>query len=363
MLPTMGLEGILSTFRKTKFLTVYKLATGIMMLLCVALPVMFFNAGYIQAIIGFVIASVVSFLLSLYFKYMPVKDAGNEKCNTTYNEIFKFSLPLLYASLWGILINSADQFFISRYFGTKVFAEFSNGSMELPFVGMIVGACATVLSPVFSRLSHEKLDPRKEIFPLWMSVFEKTAKIIYPLVLYCWFFADVLMVVLYGNQYENSAVYFRIKSLANFFTLIVYAPLLISIGKTKFYSDVHMYIAVMLIFFEYMSVLVFHNPYIIAIVSLIFQLIKTLIFLLFVSKYFDLKLYELFPMKLLLRIISPSLFILFGLHYLLMDYFVLNELIILVVSLLGYTILFYICSRFLRIDYFAIIKPLISRLK
>lgn len=363
MLPTMGLEGILSTFRKTKFLTVYKLATGMMMLFCVAFPVLFFNGGYIQAIIGFVIASILSFILALYFKYMPVRDAGNEKCNTTYNEIFKFSLPLLYASLWGILIHSADQFFISRYFGTEVFAEFSNGSMELPFVGMIVGACATVLSPVFSRLSHEKLDPGKEIFPLWMSVFEKTAKMIYPLVLYCWFFADVLLVLLYGSQYENSAVYFRIKSLANFFTLIVYAPLIISIGKTKFYANVHMYMAFVLIFFEYISILIFNNPYVIAVVSLMCQLIKTFIFLLFVSKYFKLTLYEIFPIKLFLKIILPSLFILFELHYLLIDYFVLNKLIVLVVSLFGYAILFYICSHFLKIDYFIIIKPLFKKLK
>ena len=233
MLPTMGLEGILSTFRKNKFMTLYTVVTRLFMLVCVATPVVFFNGGYIEAIWGFVISSFISFVLALYLKYMPVRGKGKEKCEITYNQIFKFSLPLLYASLWGILISSADQFFISRYFGNEVFAEFSNGSMELPFVGMIVGACATVLSPIFSRMSNEQVDPQKEILPIWKSVFEKSAKLIYPLVIYSIVFADIIMIILYGEQYECSATYFRIKSIIDFFRVIIYGPLIINIGKVN----------------------------------------------------------------------------------------------------------------------------------
>jgi O-antigen/teichoic acid export membrane protein len=361
MLPTMGLEGILSTYRKLKFLTIYKVSTGIIQILCVVLPVMIFKFSYIQAIVGFVVASFLSFALALYFKYMPVKNAGNKKTQVSYNEIFKFSLPLLYASLWGILYNSADQFFISRYFGTKIFAEFSNGSMELPFVGMIVGACATVLSPIFSKLSYEKLDPKKEIFPLWKSVFKKTAKIIYPLVLYCWFFADILMIVLYGNMYENSSIYFRIKSLLNFFTLIVYAPLLISIGKTKYYSNVIMLCTIVLIILEYISIKIFNSPYIISLLSVICSVGSIVAMLAFIAKYFQVALYELFPIKLLLKIVLPSILILFGLHYILVDLFSINKLLILLISFIGYILFFYISSCFFKIDYWTILKPLINR--
>src|SRR5690554_1082746 len=98
-----------------------------MMLLCVALPVVFFDSSYISAIFGFTIASFVSFLLALYLKYYPVRNKRNDPVEITYNEIFKFSMPLLIASLWGVIISSSDQLFISRYFGAAIFAEFSNG--------------------------------------------------------------------------------------------------------------------------------------------------------------------------------------------------------------------------------------------
>src|SRR5690606_31536903 len=53
MLPTMGLEGILATYRKTKFLALYNTLTKLMLLLCVVIPVVFFKGGVNSAIIGF----------------------------------------------------------------------------------------------------------------------------------------------------------------------------------------------------------------------------------------------------------------------------------------------------------------------
>lgn len=361
MLPTMGLEGILSTFRKNKFMTLYTVVTRLFMLVCVTTPIIFFNGGYIEAIWGFVISSFISFAFALYLKYMPVRNSGNEKCEITYNQIFKFALPLLYASLWGILIASADQFFISRYFGNEVFAEFSNGAIELPFVGMIVGACATVLSPIFSRMSNEQLDPQKEIYPLWKSVFEKSAKLIYPLVIYSIIFADIIMIVLYGEQYECSATYFRIKSIVDFFRVIVYAPLIINIGKVKYYANVHMYGAIILIILEYISVITINDPHAILVVSVLCTLGRIFCMLIFVSKFFKVKLYQLFPLYLIFKILIPSIIILVAEHYLLVNILNLNNIIVLFISFGLYMIAFYLISSILKIDYKSLIKPLLSK--
>lgn len=361
MLPTMGLDGILATYKQTKFLAVYTIATNVLKLICVALPVILFKGGYIEAIIGFSVASLLSFLFALYLKYLPVKNAGKEKSSITYKEIFQFSLPLMYASLWGILISSADQFFISRYFGNAVFAEFSNGAMDLPFVGMIVGATATVLSPIFSRMSHEKLDPQKEIFPIWISVFEKSAMLIYPLLIYCWVFADVLMVVLYGQQYENSSIYFRIKLITNFFTLIVYAPLIINIGKVKYYANVIMFGAIIVIFLEYISVNIINSPIAIIVISVICNIGIIFSMLFIVSRFFKLKLYQLFPFKLLVKIILPAIAILLSLRWLLFGYCNVNLLTALFVSFAMYVVWFSFIAFFLKINYLSILKSIVKK--
>lgn len=361
LLPTMGLDGILATFKQSKFIALYHFLTNIFKLLCVALPVMIWDLGYEQALMGFVVSSFITFLLALYLKFLPVKNEGNEKCEVTYNDIFKFSIPLLTASLWGILIHSADQFFISRYFGKEIFAEFSNGSMELPFVGMIVGACATVLSPIFSRLSHEKVDPKKEVYPLWMSVFEKTAKLIYPLVIYCMVFADVVMVTLYSGKYVDSQNYFRIKLITNFFTLISYGPLIINIGKVKYYSRVHMFTALIVVLLEFISVKTTNSPYAISWISMLCHVCKIFAMLFMVSKYFGVKFYQLFPLKLIGQILIPSALFLLLERWVLIDLCHLNSWVVLFVSVIVYALVYYAYSILVKMDYIGLVKPLIKK--
>lgn len=361
LLPTMGLDGILATFKQSKFIAIYHISTNVFKLLCVALPVMIWDLSYIEALWGFVASSFITFLLALYLKYMPVKKEGNTATSVSYKDIFRFSIPLLTASLWGMLIASTDQFFISRYFGNEVFAEFSNGSMELPFVGMIVGACATVLSPVFSRMSHQKLDPQKEIFPLWMSVFEKTAKLIYPLVIYCMVFADVVMVALYSGKYVDSQNYFRIKLITNFFTLISYGPLIINIGKVKYYSRVHMFTALIVVLLEFISVKTINSPYAISWISMLCHVGKIFAMLFMVSKFFGVKFYQLFPLKLIGQILIPSALFLLLERWVLIDLCHLNSWVVLFVSFIVYALVYYAYSIFVKMDYIGLVKPLIKK--
>lgn len=360
MLPTMGIEGILATYRQTKFLAVYKILTQLFMLLCVVGPVIFFNGTVVSAIIGFTIASFLCFLSAIYFKNRPVKGHIKEKSPYNLKQILNYTLPIMGASIWGIIISSSDQFFISRYFGSEVFAEFANGSMELPFVGMIIGATSVVLSPVFSKMTHENLDPQKEIFPLWTSVFAKSAKLIYPLVIFVWFFADVLMIVLYGPQYETSSIYFRIKVIINFFNIIVYAPLLINIGKVRYYANVHMITALALVLLELLVVKTINSPYYISIVSLLCQLGKTFALLFAAAQFFQVKIYQLFPIKLLLKIILPSILILSVEYYWFVIYLDINLVLVLALSFVLYVLLFLPYSIWMKIDYLSILKPLIK---
>lgn len=361
-LPPMGLEGILSTYRKTQFMAVYTIISRTFMLCCVALPVMLFGFGYKEAIIGFVISSAINCIVALFLKNYPLRDAGKEPCPVTIKEILQFSLPLLYASLWGMVILNCDQFFISRYYGTEVFAEFTNGSMELPFVGMLLGACSAILSPIFSRMSHEKVDPKTEVYPLWMSVFEKTAKLTYPIIIYCWFFADTIMMFLYGAKYEESYIYFRIKLFTYIFTLIVYAPLLINIGKVKYYARVHIWAALLVVAVEYLSVLTINSPYAISVISLLCQVGKTIALLWAVASYFEVRIDRLFPMRLIAKILLPSAIFLYlerlALLHLLPN---MGSAFMLIVSFGIYAIVYYIYSLVIKMDYLSIIKPLLKK--
>lgn len=363
MLPTMGLNGILSTFKRARFIAIYHVSTKIFMLACIALPVMLFNLDCNGALVGFLVSSFLTCLLAYYFRFWPVRNNGNERTTVTLKDIFHFSLPLLYASLWGVIISSADSFFVSRWFGKEIFAEFSNGMMQIPFVGMLLSACTTVLSPVFSKMSHEKLDPKTEVFPLWYSVFRKSAMLIYPIVLFCWFFADVVMTCMYGDLYQESSSYFRIRLFENLFSIITLAPLIINIGKVKFYSNVHMWVAISVVLLEYISVITVKSPYAICIISVICQVAKWSVMLSFVAHYFGIRFIDLFPWNEIFKIFAFSIILLGADHYLLISLFGLNKWIALFVGFAVYVLLFYPYSIVVKLDYVKIVKPLLNRSK
>lgn len=361
MLPTMGLEGILSSFRKNKFMAIYTITTRIFILLCVVVPVILLNGGYIEALYGFLFSSSIAFVLAIYFKYMPVKGKGDDNTQVSYRDIFSFSIPLLTASLWGTLLYSADQFFISRYFGSEIFAEFSNGYIPLPFVGMIATSCSVVLSPIISKISKTNIDPQKELYPLWITVFEKSAKLIYPLLIYSIFFSDIFMIILYGEKYETSSIYFILRTILSFFEVIIFAPLVINIGKVRLYSYVHMVAAIAIVSLEYISILTINSPYAICVISLIVNLGRSFVLLSVVSRYFKVQFYQLFPLKVLCLILIPSSLFLGVERFIIVNVFSFEPFASFLYSFAIYGFFFVVYSYMIGLDYYSIIRAFLKK--
>lgn len=362
MLPAMGLEDILATFKKAQWLAWYNIATKALMLIFVAAPVALLNRGGDDAIAGFVIASLVIFLLAMSLKYRPIKNIEAKKTNLSYKKIFSYAVPLMFAGFWGILIKSADAFFISHYFGIEVFADFSNGAIELPFVAMIISATSIVLAPLYSKkVFDNNPDSKKEIIRIWDSVFSKTIMLTYPLLIFFFCFSDALMIILYGEKYESAGDYFQIKLLVNFFTLIAYGPLILSIGGNRFYLQVHMYGAMIVIALQFLSVLLIQSPIAIVWISVICQIGRILVMLWFVATHFEVKLHQLVPWILIVKITIPSLIIAYSTKYSVASYLTeLNLIFAFFVSGFVYLMAYGVWAYAAKINYLSIIMPLLK---
>lgn len=352
MLPTIGLEGILSTFRKTQFLALFTIVTRLICIIFVATPVLIWNLGVESALIGFTAYSFVAFLLALFLKRYPTRTFPSEKTLFTYKNIYSFAIPLMFAGIWGIIIRASDQFFVSHYFGTEVFAEFANGSIELPFVTIFVSATSVVLLPVFSKKFHSLANAKQEVLHIWRSVFEKSIKLIYPMVIFCWFFATEIIYFLFGERYLGSADYFRIKLIVNLFTIISYSPLILAIGATKYYNRVHLIGAIILVSTEWLSVYIFRSPYVITIVSVVCQISRILAMLLFIARYFEIPLMKLIPGKVQMEITISSLVILSLIKFVLNQFaFADNRILILFLGFSIYSLVFLSWIKFRKLDY------------
>lgn len=361
MLPTMGLQGIMATYKRTIWNAIYTVATRILMLLCVAMPVALYKADCETAIWGFTISSFISLIIAMWIMNIPFRGVKSERSSISYKEIFNYSIPLMAAGLFGVAIKAADQFFVSRYFGQEVFADFANGSLELPFVGMVLSAGATVLLPAFSRMISQG-DSTEEIVALWKRTAVKSALILYPLVAFFWFFASDTMTFIYGDKYATSAIFFRIMLCVNFFTVIPFYPIILALGKTKEYAKMHMINFFMVWILEYLAVITLNSAFAITAVSVLCHIVKIMMMMGVVSSAIKVPLVKLFPIKDLLTLFFSCAVTGF-VSWLIIQVlpFAHVKLIALAVGFVLFAILTYFVSKPLKIDYLDVVRPILNK--
>jgi O-antigen/teichoic acid export membrane protein len=272
-LPTLGLEGIYIVNKNTRFLAIYNTLTRFLMLGCIVLPVIFIKNSYITAIIGWGVASFITFLFAIHYKAKPYHDVkGIEKVPHLLRSVLRYSLPLMGSSCVLLLFNSVNQFVISKYFGVEAFADYSNGFVPLPFVSLLIGPIRNLIIPMVSKstINNDFGEP----INFFNSSISKVAVIIIPLIVFCAFYAKEIVTFLYGEIYTSSAVFFIINLCFNLSELFAFQVFLTGLGKTKALMIFDIVFTWILILVN--AVLIYMNlssPVIVAIVFTICQIV------------------------------------------------------------------------------------------
>lgn len=271
-LPTLGVEGIYTVNKNTRFVAVYQVITRLVMLICIVVPVVFIKNDYRYAMIGWGIASFIAFIIAIIAKNRVYSNVDVVEISGLTKEIFRYSLPIMGASLVWMLFSSANQFFISRYYGTSVFAEYSNGFMSLPFVAIFIHPVRSILTPIFAKANKEgSYDMAlKSLYGGMMQVMT----IMIPLLVVSFFCAKEIMVFFYGDAYETSFIFFRIDLLFSFAEVFVFSGVLNAIGKTRTVLYINICCTVLLWMADLLLIkLGWADPYII---SFVFVLVNAL---------------------------------------------------------------------------------------
>lgn len=361
LLPTLGIEGIFSTYKKAFFIAVYNVSTRLLMLVFIVLPVIAFKGTYVHAISGWLVASLLTLIMAYKFKNIPFKGIKNVPTTLDNKKIFAYSFPLVTASIFNIIYKAADQLFISRFFGTRTFAEFANGFVELPFVAMITASTSVVLTPVFSRTFHENRGIA-ELIASWRNALKKSAIIIYPILIYMFTYASEIMVLLYSEKYRISASYLKIHIIINFFNIIIFGPLFFSMGKTRVFARIQMISVPVIYATDYIAILVFHSPVAVAVNSVGVTICKILLHVYLVSKYIHIRHKDFYPLQTLLVLLIHSLGSIAVVKVIQISLFPpLSILAMLTMTALLYGMLLLATAPLLQIRYMEIVKPIFKK--
>lgn len=288
-LPAMGIEGIYTAIRKAKYVAFYNILTKILMFLCIILPVIVWHTGYKEAIIGWGIASFITFLISMYMKNRPYRNVESECIPNVNKRIFSYSLPLTGAFIAGFFVNSADQFFVSRYFGPQIYADFVNGCFSIPIVGMVSGSIKGVLLPLFSKADKEgNIDSAVSSY---ISAVKNSATIIVPMLLFCLFFSSDVVVALFGEKYIDSDSYLRIYILRDFVSIFPYFAILMALGFSRIYMNMHIVGAFIIVGLDFIIVYLGAPSQCLMLVSTMFYISCSIVAFVYVYRRKQIKLF------------------------------------------------------------------------
>lgn len=352
-LPTLGVEGIYTVNKNTRFVAIYQVVTRLTMLACIVIPVVFIRNDYRYALVGWGIASFVAFVIAIIAKNKAYQDVEMVEIVNITNDIFNYSLPIMGSALVLMVFNSANQFFISRYYGTEAFAEFSNGHMALPFVPVFIAPVRAVLTPIFSRASKNN-DYGDAMRTLYSSM-KQIMVLMIPLIVFAFCYARDIMVFLYGSQYENSYLYFQIMLLFNFFEILVFSGIMSATGKTRAVLYIDIVCTIALWFFDFAFVkLGMATPYMIMGLYVLFNVCARYIIPgLYLKKTENLSVINTSTIvnmaKILMHTICVGFIVVIGSNRLLFE----TPLIIrILVSLVVYYLLLVASSRIINVNYF-----------
>ena len=306
LMPVLGVEGILTAYGMTNLVAAYVFAGRVLLIAGAVIPVAWFGAGVTGAVNGFVIASFASCVFGVWLSFRPFKGIGSCKTEIKIKDVFKFVWPIFTSGIYGFVIMSSSQFFVSHFFGVKEFAFFANGYHELPFAGMVFGATAGVLLPEYSKMVSES-DSSARMRALWKSVVIKTCLLIYPMSVYCCFFAPEIMAFLYGADYRLAAVLFIIATVVCLLRVVPFNPVMLATGNAKRFSDLHLATALMIIVLDVLCVNYFPSLFAIAVIGSGCIMYCQLMLMCSVARTFGITLRRLMPWRFMLKILVLSI--------------------------------------------------------
>ncbi len=142
-----------------------------------------------------------------------------------------FALPVALTSAIDLVSRWLDKFVVSVFFGSETLGIFSIGAMEIPFLSVIVASVYSVATPLLSGFHH-----RGEAVPfasLVRQTISFSARIIWPVAIYLFVFADHLVPLVVGREYLAAVAPFRVYLTVLPIRLALYGAIVLAMGRSR----------------------------------------------------------------------------------------------------------------------------------
>lgn len=219
-------------------------------------------------------------------------------------EQWLYVLPLSFTLLSGIVSVQIDKLVISHYFAPAIFAVYSVGAMQVPFVSNLFESVgATVLPKI---VEYVKSGEKSSVEKLSNKGTRKVALLIFPIFSFLYIFADQIITILYTHQYRDAVPIFRIYLLVILMKVSLCGTIIIASGRTGLILRTSIFTLSLNVLLNF--ILVKHMGLIgPAIATVGSRLLHQGLFVVWVKRIIGLRVSNMFPVATLLKIFFISI--------------------------------------------------------
>jgi len=233
-LPTLVLQSSLIIKNEVKLLTVFNILNKVVSV-AVTILVAYYYRDYYNTLISLLFVGILSFIVVQIILLKNFTKNISFRLNTNIlKDYFKIGFPLLLASMTVVIGKNIDKLLISSMMTPVDFAIYAIGAIEIPLITSITGSVMVVVLTDFVKLLNK--GDVKETFKLWNKAVETTSSILIPIMFSLLLNANWIIRLMYGDNYIDSVIPFRIYLLLLPMRAMVFTSLITASGNTKVIS-------------------------------------------------------------------------------------------------------------------------------
>lgn len=190
-------------------------------------------AYYGMGVYALVLQSVISAIITFVWNELTVRiKLVLWPSFDTIKRIWAYSFYQFLAQLFNFFSRNLDSLLIGKYLSKAELGQYNKSYhlMQMP-ISYIPGVVGPALHPILS----ERQDDPKYIYAAYLRILKILSLLGCFISVYLYYIGDELVVLLFGNQWHQAILPFKILALSVWFQLMTntFGPIYLSIGKTK----------------------------------------------------------------------------------------------------------------------------------
>jgi O-antigen/teichoic acid export membrane protein len=230
VMPASILGAVLLTQNKTYTLTIYNVISSIL-LTGLTIAGTLITRSYTGPLTAQIYFPFLLFPVILWLCFRNVPGQVVLPSRKSMKDMLKYAVPLGLAGMLGMIMLETNKIVVSAMCTPEEFANYINGAIEIPLIGIITGSISAVILVDMTGYIHN--GDKGMALELFKKASVRSAAILFPVMVFLLVAAKPFIVTLYSEKYLESIIPFSIYLFILPVRIVIYGSALMALGQSR----------------------------------------------------------------------------------------------------------------------------------